>query len=134
MLLTSTKFKGCLRYIFASLFCKSKGEHLWNKEKYFLFQFKNSFRSWDNQIKTFQIFKRYDVINTQAWNRKHILLNNLGNKHILVIKFSQFMQHYKRKILIKKFYKKCTLNTSSRSFLIKKGIWGGLHADLDKFW
>ena len=23
-------FKGCVHYIFASLFCKSKGEHLWN--------------------------------------------------------------------------------------------------------
>ena len=54
--------KGCARYIFASLFFKSKGEHLWNKGKCFLFHFKSSFRSWDNQILTFQIFKCHDVI------------------------------------------------------------------------
>ena len=54
--------KGCVRYIFASLCFKFKGEHLSNKEKYFLFHFKSSFRSWDNQILTFQIFRCYDVI------------------------------------------------------------------------
>ena len=35
--------KGCVHYIFASLFCKSKTEHLWNKEKYFLFSSKALF-------------------------------------------------------------------------------------------
>ena len=45
--------KGCVRYIFASFFCMSKREHLWNKEKCFLFHFKISSRSWDNQILTF---------------------------------------------------------------------------------
>ena len=54
--------KGCDRYIFASLFFKFKGEHLWNKEKCFSFHFKSSFRSWDNQILNFQIFKCCDVI------------------------------------------------------------------------
>ena len=38
---TST-LKGCVRYIFASLFCMSKREHLQNKEKRFLFYFKSS--------------------------------------------------------------------------------------------
>ena len=38
-------FKGCVRYIFASLLCMSKREHLWNKEKRILFQFESSFRS-----------------------------------------------------------------------------------------
>ena len=37
--------KGCVRYIFASLFCMSKREHLQNKEKCFLFYFKSSSRS-----------------------------------------------------------------------------------------
>ena len=55
-------FKGCVHYIFATLFCKSKGEHLWNKEKYVLLYFESSFRFWDNQILTFQIFKSHDVI------------------------------------------------------------------------
>ena len=35
--------KGCVCYIFASLFCKSKIEHFWNKERCFLFHFKSSF-------------------------------------------------------------------------------------------
>ena len=29
--------------------------------------------------------------NAQAWNKKHILLNNLGHEHNLVMKFGQFM-------------------------------------------
>ena len=37
--------KGCVRYIFAILFCMSKREHLRNKEKYFLFHFESSSRS-----------------------------------------------------------------------------------------
>ena len=32
------------------------------RKNVFLFHFKSSFRSWDNQILTFQIFKYYDVI------------------------------------------------------------------------
>ena len=54
-------FKDFVHYIFASLFM-SKREHLWNKEKCFLFHFESSFRSWGNQILTFQIFKCHDVI------------------------------------------------------------------------
>ena len=58
--------------------------------------------------------------NAQAWNTKHILLNNLGSKHSLVKKFGQFKQYYKRKFFIKKIYEKCGLETSSRPFLIFK--------------
>ena len=47
-------------YIFTSLFYKR--EHFWNKEKCFLFHFESSFRSSDNQILDFQIFKCNDVI------------------------------------------------------------------------
>ena len=64
--------KGCVRYIFTSLFFISKREHLWNKEKCFLFHFESSFRSWDNQILTFQIFKCHDVIKYPSINTKHI--------------------------------------------------------------
>ena len=32
--------------------------------------------------------------NAQAWNAKHILLNNLGSKRSLVTKLGQFMQYY----------------------------------------
>ena len=41
-------FKGCVHYSLASLFCKSKEELLWNKEKCFLFDFESSLRFWDN--------------------------------------------------------------------------------------
>ena len=58
--------------------------------------------------------------NAQAWNTKHILLNNLGSKCSLVMKFDQFMQYYKIIFFIKKFYEKCGLENSSRAFLIVK--------------
>ena len=61
--------KGCVHYIFASLFCKSKSEHSWSKEKCFLFHYECSFHSWDNQILTFQVFKCHDV--TKCLNMKH---------------------------------------------------------------
>ena len=35
-----TKLKGCVHYIFASLFCMPKREDLWNKEKCFSFHFR----------------------------------------------------------------------------------------------
>ena len=54
--------KRCVRYIFACSFFKSKGEHLGNLEKCYLFHFKSSFRSRENQILEFKIFKFYDVI------------------------------------------------------------------------
>ena len=61
--------KGCARYIFASIFCISKREHFRNKEKKILFHFGSSFRSSDNQILTFQIFRCHDVI--KCLNMKH---------------------------------------------------------------
>ena len=39
------KLKGCVRYICAGLFFKSKQKHLSNQEKCVLFHFKSSFRS-----------------------------------------------------------------------------------------
>ena len=47
------KLKGCVCYIFASLFWMSKRGQLWSKEKCFLFHFESSPCSWDNQILTF---------------------------------------------------------------------------------
>ena len=55
-------FKGFASYIFTTSFFKSKREHLSNKEKCFLFHFKSSFRSRENQILEFTIFKFHDVI------------------------------------------------------------------------
>ena len=67
----------------------------------------------------FWLFRYSNLImssNAQEWNKKHILLNNLGSKHSVVMKFGQFIQCYKRKFFIKKLYKKCGLETSSRPF------------------
>ena len=47
--------------------------------------------------------------NAQAWNTKHILLNNLGSKRSLVMKFGQFMQYYKIIFLSKNSTKNVTL-------------------------
>ena len=55
-------FKGCVCYIFASLFFESKLEHLSNWERCFLFHFKSSFLSQKNQILEFYILKFHDVI------------------------------------------------------------------------
>ena len=54
--------KGCVRYIFTSLFCMCKREYFRKKEKCFLFHFESSLHSWDNQFLSFQIFKCHDVI------------------------------------------------------------------------
>ena len=58
----------------------------------------------------FSMFKREHL-----WNPKHILLNNLGNKQNMVMKFGQFML-LQNKFFIKKFCEKCGQETSSRSF------------------
>ena len=57
------------------------------RKNVFYFTSKALFRSWDNQILTFQIFKYHDIINAQAWNTKRILLNNLASKQSLIMKF-----------------------------------------------
>ena len=53
--------------------------------------------------------------NVEAQNKKYILMNNLENKHSLLMKF-EFMSYYKRKILSKKFYKNCHLKTGPLVF------------------
>ena len=59
-------------------FFASKREHLWNKEKCFWFHFENSFRSWDNQILTFQIFKCHDVIKCLSMKHETHIIEQLG--------------------------------------------------------
>ena len=74
-------------------------------------------------------------LNAWAEKKKYILLNNLGSKHTLLMKFGQFMSYYERKKIIKKFYKNCNLKTFSNqhvdllrfifwedSLQIKKGL------------
>ena len=72
----------------------------------------------------------------KVWNTRHILLNNLENKHSLVMK--SFVWRYERKVFIKTFYKNCDLETSFRLFSIFKESSAKKHtkksANLDKFW
>ena len=56
------QLKGCVRYIFATLFFKSKLEYLSNWERCFLFHFKSFFHSQENQILEFYILKFHDGI------------------------------------------------------------------------
>ena len=42
----------------------------WGPKKAFLFHFKGSFRSWDSQILTFQVFKCHDVIKCLSMKHK----------------------------------------------------------------
>ena len=65
-------FKGCVRYIFASLFCMSKREHLQNKEKRFLFHFKcssrqSTFNILDIQMSWRHQMPRHETRNTYYW-------------------------------------------------------------------
>ena len=48
-------------------------------------------------------------------------LNNLGSKHGLLMKFSQFI-YYSRKYFIKKFNKNCDLKTGSLPFVFAKNL------------
>ena len=43
--------------------------------------------------------------NVLGQNKNYILLNNFGSKHILVMKFAQFMWYYKGKILFENYWK-----------------------------
>ena len=62
--------------------------------------------------------------NAAAKNKKYILLNNLSNwgKLSLLMKFGQFMSYSKGNNFIKKFYKNCSLKTSSRLFCVSKEL------------
>ena len=118
-LIIAGPLKSCVHYIFASLFFKSKLEHLSNWERCFSFHFKSSFCSQENQILEFYILKFHDVIKCLSIN---FLLNNLGSKHSLLMKFGQCMPYYIRKNFIKKLYQNCSLTTSSRPFFVCKEL------------
>ena len=80
-------FKGCARYIFAGLFCMPKVSTCEKRKNVFLFSSKALFVL---ELMKFSLFGYSNVMtssNAKAWNTKHILLNNLGNKHSLVIIF-----------------------------------------------
>ena len=60
------------------------------RKNVFLFYYERSFRSWGKYF----VFRYSTVMtssNVQTWNTKHILLNNLGSKQSLLMKYGQFM-------------------------------------------
>ena len=77
------------------------------------------------EIIRFKFFRYSNVMTSsdaQAWNTKQNLLNNLGSKHSLIMKFGQYVHYYKIQFCIKKICERCGLETSSRPFLIFKGF------------
>ena len=54
--------------------------------------------------------------------RKYVLLNNLGSKYSLLMKFDQLMSYSEKNNFIKKFYKNCVLKTSFRPFCVSKEL------------
>ena len=50
------------------------------------------------KFKNFRILNLKRSSNAYAWNKESILLNNLGGKHSLVMKFVQFVWYYKKKL------------------------------------
>ena len=62
------------------------------------------------KFQNFRILNFMTSWNVDALNEKHVLLNDLGRKHSLVMKSGQFMS----------LYNKCDLETSSCPFLLIK--------------
>ena len=58
--------------------------------------FNSFFRSGENQSLEFYIFRFHDVIKCLSIKQEIILLNNLGSKQSLLMKFGQIMSYYKR--------------------------------------
>ena len=84
-----------------------------SRQKLFSFSRKSNIR-----ILHFQISWRPQI----PKHKTNTLVNNLGSKHSLLMKFSQFMSYYKGTNFIKKFYKNCGLKTSSRPFCVCKEL------------
>ena len=64
----------------------------------------------------FRILNFMTSSNVQTRNKKIVLLNNLGRKHSLAMKFDRFRFQNKRKNFIKNSAKNMTPETSSRFF------------------
>ena len=116
-------FKGSVCYVFASLFffnlkestLETRANNFISLQKLFLFLIKSKFRILDVQISWRHEMPKHKKRNTFYWT-------SLWVKHILLMKFSQFIWYYKRKYLITKFYKTCNLKTSSRPFCVCKEL------------
>ena len=106
-----------------SLVCfLSLKESTWETRKnVFLFHFKSSFRSRENQILEFEIFKFHDVIlpEHRTRNKFYGITREVNS---LLMEFDQFMSYHKRKRFIRKLYENCSLKTSPRPFYACKEL------------
>ena len=107
--------KGCAHFIFASLFFKSKREHLWNGKTFFispqkLFSFsrKSNFKILDTQVSWHHQMPMHKTRNTFYWITWEINLVCWWNLASLC--------HITKKKFIKNLLKNFDLETSSRSF------------------
>ena len=71
------------------------------------------------KFKNFRILSFKTSSNAYAWNKKCILLNNLGGKHSLLMTFVKFMWYYKKKK--KNFHQgilqKCWISNDSQAHI-----------------
>ena len=68
---------------------------------------------------SFLSYSRFRILESKVWNKKDIVLHNLGNKLSLVIKLPQYMRYHAEKIY-KEICEKCDLEPNPRSFFIKR--------------
>ena len=113
--------KGYVRHIFASLFFKSKqglvklGKMFFiSLQKPFSFSTESIFRILHFQISWHHQMSKHKTRNTFHWITWEI--------NSLLMKFGQFISYHIRKNFIKKFYKNCSLKTSSRLFCVCKEL------------
>ena len=92
------------------------------RKKCFLFHFESSFRSWNNQILNFQIFKCDDVIKCLSIKHKTHFTELLGTETQLDNEIWPVYVALEDNFFIIKFYGRCGLETSSRPFLIFKEL------------
>ena len=68
------------------------------------------------KFKNFRILNLKRSSNAYAWNKESILLNNLGGKHSLVMKFVQFVWYYKKN-LHQSILQKCWISNASQAHI-----------------
>ena len=114
-------FKGCVRYIFTSLFLSLNGSTCQTRKIFFILRqnicslSRNSkFRILDIQISWRHQMPKHKTRNTFYWI--------MWKVNSLLMKYGQFISYYKRRYLIKKLHKNCVLKTSSRPFCVSKKL------------
>ena len=114
-------FKGCVCYIFTSLFLSLNESTCQTRKIFFILRqnicslSRNSkFRILDIQISWRHQMPKHKTRNTFYWI--------MWKVNSLLMNYWQFISYYKRRYLIKKLYKNCVLKTSSRPFCVSKKL------------